>query len=544
MEIEKFDAVVIGSGFGGSVMSERLSAAGMSVCLLERGRAYPPGSFARTPNELKKAFWDPSKQLYGLFNIWSFKKTDIVVASGLGGGSLIYANVLIEKPKEWFDEWPISYDCISENYRRVKAELAPVPYPYEKKTLKTQAMKEASEATGLELLTLDLAITFGNDPALPTEGEQLVYKQNLHGKPRFACRLCGECYLGCNYGSKNTLDFNYLSKAKRNGTQIRELCEVTKISPASDGTYDVWYKKHDPSNPKGIRQPFQLNCRYLILAAGSLGSTYLLLKNQDSFKKLSPRLGHNYSGNGDLKAIVTGCKENASDKKRVMTPEFGPVITLALKSDKKDDKNSRFLIEDWSFPSSLLWMVEAFYSPSVFRNWSNFLYDYLKGQVIPGTNPEIGNTVSKLIEEADRLSNSLPLVGMGIDASNGIMKLDGREKYLKIELNNNDSSVYFKNVFAAMETIKRKFRATSLKKLLSWRAVEKSISVHPLGGCPMATSIEHGVVNEFGEVFNYPGFFIADGSVIPSAIGVNPALTIAALADRFSLKVISSWRGE
>ena len=97
-----FDAVIVGSGFGGSAMAYRLAEAGMSVRVLERGKVYPPGSFPRAPHEMKNNFWDPSEGLYGLFNPWSFDRLGAVVSSGLGGGSLVYANVLIRKDEEWF----------------------------------------------------------------------------------------------------------------------------------------------------------------------------------------------------------------------------------------------------------------------------------------------------------------------------------------------------------------------------------------------------------------------------------------------------------
>jgi cholesterol oxidase len=109
-----FDAIVIGSGFGGSVVTDRLAEAGMRVCLLERGRAYPPGSFPRSPLEVSRSFWDPSAGHYGMYNVWSFDKLGALVCSGLGGGSLIYANILIRKDPETFvrdehESWPITY---------------------------------------------------------------------------------------------------------------------------------------------------------------------------------------------------------------------------------------------------------------------------------------------------------------------------------------------------------------------------------------------------------------------------------------------------
>lgn len=129
---ELFDTVVVGSGFGGSVISYRLATAGKKVLVLERGKAYKPGEFTRTIPAVGDSFWDPSNQLYGRFNVWFFKKLGALVASGLGGGSLIYANVLIRKPPEWFaaeENWPLTYDDLDAHYKAVEDIIRPAPYP-------------------------------------------------------------------------------------------------------------------------------------------------------------------------------------------------------------------------------------------------------------------------------------------------------------------------------------------------------------------------------------------------------------------------------
>ncbi len=126
---DDFDVVVIGSGFGGSVSAYELASRGLRVCLLERGKAFPPGSFARTPSEMAHNLWDPSEGLHGMFNVWSFKGIDALTASGLGGGSLIYANVLLRKDPSWFvqhhpyrkdvtEKWPICYEDLEPHYSR------------------------------------------------------------------------------------------------------------------------------------------------------------------------------------------------------------------------------------------------------------------------------------------------------------------------------------------------------------------------------------------------------------------------------------------
>src|SRR5918995_2333131 len=114
----RFDAIIVGSGFGGSVTAYRLAEAGLRVCVLERGKPYPPNSFPRSPYRMQRNFWDPSEGLYGMYNLWSFEGIEALVGSGLGGGSLIYANVLIRKDERWFvtedllnggyEDWPVT----------------------------------------------------------------------------------------------------------------------------------------------------------------------------------------------------------------------------------------------------------------------------------------------------------------------------------------------------------------------------------------------------------------------------------------------------
>ena len=148
-----FDAIVIGSGFGGSVVTDRLAEAGMRVCLLERGRAYPPGSFPRTPLEVSRSFWDPSEGHYGMYNVWSFDKLGALVCSGLGGGSLIYANILIRKDPETFvrdehESWPITYDDLEEHYERVERRLNAQRYPYRTRAVQPSAEGVRDEGGG------------------------------------------------------------------------------------------------------------------------------------------------------------------------------------------------------------------------------------------------------------------------------------------------------------------------------------------------------------------------------------------------------------
>ena len=257
---EHFDAVVVGSGFGGSVTAFRLAEAGMRVCLLERGKAYPPGSFPRSPWGTSRNLWDPSEGLHGLMNVWEFRGLGGIVASGLGGGSLLYSNVLIRKDASTFvredldrggwEHWPVTYEDLEPHYARHEAMLDAQPYPLEHPpysgTHKVNALRHAAERLGLEWYLPKLAVTFAPNGGAPAPGMPVVgEEENLHGALRQTCRLCGECNFGCNYGSKYTLDFNYLSFAKlRHGVDIRTRCEAKTLAPRPGGGYAVGYVDH------------------------------------------------------------------------------------------------------------------------------------------------------------------------------------------------------------------------------------------------------------------------------------------------------------
>ncbi len=265
---DHFDVVVVGSGFGGSVSAYRLAAGGLSVCVLERGHPWPPNSFPRDPTRLARNLWDPDHGLYGMFDVWSFRGLEGVVSSGLGGGSLIYANVLIRKDERWFvkedskqpgyEYWPLTRADLDPHYDAVEKMLNAQSYPFDlapySATTKTQAMKQAASALGLEWQLPRLAVTFANKDRPPALGECIEGEPpNLHGATRVTCRLCGECDIGCNFGAKNTLDYNYLSRAKDQGAVIRTLSEVKRIDSDPRGGYVVTYVQHDSTGqPRSV----------------------------------------------------------------------------------------------------------------------------------------------------------------------------------------------------------------------------------------------------------------------------------------------------
>src|SRR4051794_2211262 len=345
---EHFDAIVVGSGFGGSVTAARLAEAGRRVCVLERGKPYPPGSFPRSPLGLKRNFWDPSEGLHGMFDIWSFDGLEAVVSSGLGGGSLIYANVFIRKDERWFDDpaerWPVSRGELELHYGRVERAMNVQQYPMDHEpyasTAKTVAFREAAKELDLDWFLPNLAVTFANDGEPPVPGEPIRKAQpNIHGRTRQTCRLVGECDAGCNFGSKNSLDYTYLTQAWHGGADIRTRCEVRAFEPRDGGGWTVHYVHHaeetegQPADTRALPTT-TVTCDDLVLSAGTLGSTYLLLRNRAAIPGLSDRLGHGFSGNGDLLTFAVRCMQDSLDGDRVprvIDPAHGPVITSAIR---------------------------------------------------------------------------------------------------------------------------------------------------------------------------------------------------------------------
>lgn len=543
MATDSFDVIIVGSGFGGSVMAYNLAAAGMKVCLLERGKAYPPGSFPRSPDQMKNAFWQPEKQLLGLYDFWSFKDSDAITSSGLGGGSLIYANVLLRKDAQWFDGWPIEYSDLVPHYERVEKVLQPKPYPFDKppydQTVKTAVLKDAAASVGLPFELVPLAITFGNDEQNPVPGEQLNTPPNLHGVNRYGCRLCGECYLGCNFGSKNTLDLNYLTMAKDLGVEIKTLAEVKQLQPI-DGGYVVTYTSHVSKSTS--EELIALSAKFLVLAAGSLGSTSLLLNNQHWFPNISKTLGTKLSGNGDLLTVAIGCQETIEGKlqRRNIMPYLGPVITGAARNTS-EDKQARFYIEDWSYTTIIIWLLETLNATGLKLRWIKMFTAYIKSLFGVHRNVDLSANVSEFLGVADGCVSSFPMVGMGVDQSDGVMAFDKKTKTLNLQMPRKTSEKFFDGVRAKMKQMSDSLNAGLFLDYPSWY-LSKTVTVHPLGGCPMGATWDSGVVDTHGEVYNYPNMFIADGSVMPAAIGPNPSLTIAAVADRFSERVIENWR--
>lgn len=542
------DAIVVGSGFGGSVSACRLAQAGRRVLLLERGKRYPPGSFPRSPHEMGRNFWDPSEGLHGLFDVWSFRGLEAVVASGLGGGSLIYANVLLRKDRNWFvqedtgdgtgEHWPITYDDLVPHYEAAEEMLGATPYPFDippySGTPKTNAMQHAAGSLGVDWRLPNLAVDFGGDDPVP--GEPIHEERpNLHHRRRFTCRLCGECDIGCNFGSKNSLDHTYLSAAHHAGAELLDRCEVRRFEPLSGGGFAVHFVRHRPQDegakvPSATLEAETRRARVLVLSAGTLGSTYLMLRNRSAIPHVSGTLGTKFCGNGDVLGFVT------RSRNRVLDPSNGPVITSTMRmSDRLDGGEGRGLyLQDGGYPQFGNWLLETSTLSNPVARFVRVAAAVAWSRLTRQPKSQLGTRVSQLIGDAHLSAGSLPLLGMGRDIPDGTMRLRGG--WLDVDWTTATSKAFFARVRRLMADVAGALDAGLVESPLS--SLNRVVTVHPLGGCPMGRHIGEGVVDAHGEVFAYPGLFVADGSVMPGPVGANPALTISALAERFSAHMI------
>lgn len=550
------EAVVVGSGFGGAVTACRLARRWPGrVVVVERGRRYPRGSFPRTPLELARERWRirPSDHRRdrpavlgdrGLFDLRALDRMDVISAAGLGGGSLVYANVFLAPPPHVFEDqrWPGSCtrSTLDPYYDVAKQVLGAVTVPTdddERRVRRTAVFADAARHLGLTSHPAEVNVFFGPDPQRPLPPGTSA--TNRYGARQTSCTYCGECDIGCNEHAKNTLDLNYLHRAEHaHRAQILTDHLVEDIAPvAADGLADP---EADGSagyvvtvRDLGTGRPRPLRAKRVVLAAGTLGTVELLLRARDrtgTLRRLTSSLGRGFSGNGDFLQFV-------ADVDRPTDPNRGPVITQYTDHGLFDDPVANgFLLEDAAYPTLVAELVDGV-APGVRRvqravDGVIALWD----RTFPGQpHRTLGAGLHELAKQG--LSpRSAVLLCMGLDASTGRLHLDGAGRVTG-RWPRRDSQELYRRILAAGESFRAATGGSASFPMPSWyRPLRRTVTVHPLGGCALADDPARGVADarpeRFGEVFGYRNLFVADGSLFPSAVGANPAATIAALAER------------
>jgi cholesterol oxidase len=553
-----YEMVVIGTGFGGAVVACRSAKRWPGdVLVLERGKRYPMGSFPRSPRAMAENFWNvpfedrarpgqiSSKgQQHGLFDIRNGSHINAVLCAGLGGGSLIYANVFLEPPDQTFTlGWPAGYDRrkLAPYYAVAKEVLGARPIPLNddprRRVRRAEIFNQIAESEDRPHRWVDINVFFGNDfnDPLPI-GEQA---RNRYGALQTSCVYCGECDVGCNTLSKNTLDLNYLHVAEhRYRADIRTEHLATKIVPINpagkddptelgDHGYRVTFIDLDGNTEKSVV------ARRVCVSSGSLGSTELLMRCRDvhgTLPHVSPTLGQRFSGNGDFLSF-------AVDGDEQIDPTYGPVITRLTDYNlyKDHDRDRAFILEDAAFPAFASWMVMGamprFYS---LGNLWGALMDAIHRLLGGAGLGRVSFFLSRLLKN-DAANRTAVLLCMGLDKGTGTMKLDD-QGYLVLDWPFRDNMPLYKAILAMGERFKQAIGGKLFVALPNWWwPARHNVTVHALGGCILADSPQQGVTSAatgtMGQVFGYKGLYVADGAIVPSAVGANPTATIAALAE-------------
>jgi cholesterol oxidase len=346
-----YDAIVVGSGFGGGITACRLAEQGWRVCVLERGRRFGPGDFPDRPEQAPLAFWHHLLNPGGMFDLRLMRDIAVLSAAGVGGGSLVYANVQLRAPADVFDDpgWPAAIDAeeLEPYYDRTEDALDPRPTPAELDLPKMRAFAAAGRAAGREASSLPLAVHFGADRRHPFSG---VHQQG--------CTNLGRCDVGCPRLAKNTVDITYVARAEQHGAEVFPLHEVLRIDPpdSGGGRWRVGFRDLQ------YRVPGEVAAPVLVLAGGTIGSSRLLLKNRRRLGALSPALGTRFSGNGDALALAL---DPAAGDVRDAKTSYGPTMTSRLDYTEE----AGFMVADGGLPENFGGILQAVRGVNALTGW-------------------------------------------------------------------------------------------------------------------------------------------------------------------------------
>lgn len=552
---EHYNVVVIGSGYGGGISASRMARAGQAVCVLERGKEFLPGDF---PNSLIPAGKDmqihtakgQSGNKLGLFDFHVHPGMSVLVGCGLGGTSLINANVSIKPEPRVFEDlrWPKIIreefndpnSLLNKGYELSEKMLKPNPLPKNIQLNKLDSLQKSAEANGENFYRLNINVNFD------------VNGTNHVGVQQTPCNLCGDCCSGCNYTSKNTTQMNYLPDANNHGAEIFTEVKVEFLEQKSD----KWIIHFSPMGA-GIDKftnstPF-ITADNVIVAAGTLGSTEILLRSRDKGLKLSDKLGQQFSGNGDVLGFgyntdVPVFGVGYAKKGPKTSNQAGPCITGVIDLRNQPVLNDGMVIEDAAVPGAIAKLLPSALALNATLMGKN---EEQKRSLGVWFKHKIRTLTSFILGPySGAIKNTQTYLVMSHDDSNG-----------KFELQNNNLSLDYKRVgyepiFTRInDQLAKETKALNgiYVKNPTWNKLlgEELITVHPLGGCFMGENVHSGVVNHKGQVFSnsgdsevYKGLYVADGAVIPRSLGTNPLFTISAVAERINahIAIDNGWK--
>jgi cholesterol oxidase len=522
-----FDFIVIGSGFGGSVSAHRLAEKGYRVAVMEMGRRWTPENLPRTSWSLRRWIWRPNLGLRGFFNMRFFKHVTIFHGCAVGGGSITYASTLLPPPEkvweagswtglaDWKTEMPEHYGTASRMLGVTENKiLGPADY----------LLKKAAEAAGFGHTFYCTKVGIF-EPADGEQGNQTFPDPYFGGEgpARTTCLGCGGCMMGCRHGAKNTLDLGYLYLAEKHGAKVFPETRVVNVKPLDgmgDGStgYEVSTVK---STAFFRRQPRRFTCRGVIFSASSLGTMELLfkLKEKGSLPAVSSQLGQHVRTNSEslIGARTPGYSQDLSQ---------GVAIGCGIYIDEHTH------IEAVRYPSG--------------SDAMGFLTTILTNGR-PGPQRIalwLKNVIVSLLRHPFKTVRVLQPVGWArefvcllcMQALDGEIEMRWQRpwfwpfrKFLVSRGEKVPTYIPKANEFAQKYAqLTGGFPMSMLPEIL----FDVPGTAHCIGGCVIADSSTHGVVDSHHRVFNYTNMYICDGSVVAANLGVNPSLTITALAER------------
>lgn len=543
-----YGVVVVGSGYGGGISASRLARAGQEVCVLERGKEFQPGEY---PNTRDAAFDEVQMDLWfdscvrgsrkGLFDLRFNPEMNVFVGCGLGGTSLVNANVCMEAENRVFEqpEWPIEIRKpeglaeMAEGYRLAKEMLKPVAYNFSNEPKKFPPL---SKLSALEQSAAHLQEPFSPTPINVTF-EELPNNTNHVGVEQHRCVGCGDCMSGCNYGAKNTVLMNYLPDAKNHGAEIFTEISVRRIEK-HETRWLIHYQILQ-TGEEAVDSPTRaISADVVVLAAGTLGSTEILLRSKEHLA-LSQRVGQNFTGNGDVLAFGYNCDKKINGVGfGAFSPTgrepVGPCITGIIDARRKPNLQDCLVIEEGSMAGAfapLLPQLFALAGTLSSRDTDRGFLDKIREQWRKWVSLRRG-------AYHGAVKNTQTFLVMGHDDGQGQMSL--KEDRLRIDWEGVGDQPAFTLANQKVKEATLALGGSYLKNPVTNTITGNDlITVHPLGGCVMADKAENGVVNHKGQVFSgpmgsdvYSSLYVSDGSIIPRALGINPLLTISALAER------------
>ncbi len=517
-----YDYIVIGSGFGGSVASLRLAEKGYKVLTLEQGKRYNPKDFPKSNWNLPKYLWVPALRFFGFQKLSFYSTASIMSGTGVGGGSLVYANTLYVPPDSFFrnlswlrfGDWKKILDPFYD-----KASFMLGRKKYSKLNIEDRILEEVSRDMNAHD-TFETVYVGVNIDGVEEETDPYF---NGMGPMRKGCIECGGCMVGCRENAKNTLDRNYLWFAEKLGVEILPETKAEKIT-FKDSLYQV-ETYNVTSFFRRRRKVFE--AKGIIVAAGALGTLELLLKQKYKFGTLpllSDKLGYELRTNAETLCAVSGAKEKMNNGLAI-TSVFSPDPYTHVEVVKyPDNSNAMKWFFGLSVPgadssakrSAMLFLKTLFHPwlflKTVFKfNWSTKMVIFL---------------VMQSTDNAMKMIWKKSLFG-------GKMKIDNS--------GNKRVPAFIPIGQEVMERYARKVAGVPQNILLEV-FFDRPTTAHILGGCMMSETVESGVVDKELKVHGYPEFYITDGSVIQGNIGVNPSLTITAMAE-YCMSTIPSKEG-